>query len=298
MAVVLTAMVCDLRDKSNNAAAEDKKSVSCEPVRPFLKWLGGKRWLMPFLKAKLSHSQYSRYIEPFLGGGAPFFYIGLKPALLSDLNAQLINTYIQVRDNPHEIIRRLRVIPVSARTYRRMRTLAPASSIVGAVRFLYLNRTAFSGVYRVNRKGEFNVPFGHCQDGTRILWEQNLIANASQALEGSHIFCSDFETAVNDAKNGDLLYCDPTYTTMHDNNGFRKYNEVCFSWADQERLADACHRAASRGATVVVSNAYHREIRNLYDGFEAVALGRNSVLCADSSKRRPVKEYLFISRQT
>lgn len=289
-------MVCELRDKINNAVDEDKKSISCEPVTPFLKWLGGKRWLMPFLKEKLSDSQYSRYIEPFLGGGASFFYIRLKPALLSDLNSQLINTYIQVRDNPQEIIRRLRMIPVNAQTYYRMRSLNPASSIVRAVRFLYLNRTAFSGVYRVNGKGEFNVPFGHYQGGTRILWEQNLIINASQALEGSHIFCSDFETAVNNAKKGDLLYCDPTYTTMHNNNGFRKYNEVCFSWADQERLANACHRAASRGATVVVSNAYHSEIRNLYDGFEAITVDRNSVLCPDSSKRRPVQEYLFISK--
>lgn len=291
-------MVCELTAKVPNPPTGETAPVSCEPVRPFLKWLGGKRWLMPFLEARLSYAKYSRYIEPFLGGGAPFFYIGLKPALLSDINGQLINAYIQVRDNPDEIIRRLRLIPVSAQTYHRMRILAPTSPIVRAVRFLYLNRTAFNGVYRVNRRGDFNVPFGRYRRGTKILWEQNLIVDASQALEGAHIFCSDFETPVNSAKDGDLLYCDPTYTTMHDNNGFRKYNEICFSWADQERLASACHRATARGAKVVVSNAYHHDIRNLYYGFEAIVVRRNSVLCADSAKRRSVKEYLFISRQT
>lgn len=294
----LLEMVYELKDIVDNTGDDNKKSVSCESITPFLKWLGGKRWLMPLLKEKLSGWKYVRYIEPFLGGGASFFYFRLKPALLSDVNKQLVNTYIQVRDNPHEIIRRLKMIPVNAQTYYRMRSLNPTSPIVRAVRLLYLNRTAFSGIYRVNEKGEFNVPFGHYQDGTKMLWEQNLIVNASQALEGTHIFCSDFETVVNNAKKGDLLYCDPTYTTMHNNNGFRKYNEMCFSWADQERLANACHRAASRGATIVVSNAYHSEIGNLYDGFEAITVKRNSVLCPDSSKRRPVQEYLFISEST
>lgn len=291
-------MVYEQRDIIDNIGDEQKNSIRYQPIIPFLKWLGGKRWLMPFLKEKISDLQFTRYIEPFLGGGASFFHFGLKPAFLSDINEELINTYIQIRDNPQEIIRRLKIIPVDVKSYYKLRNTKLNNPIAKAVRFLYLNRTAFSGIYRVNEKGEFNVPYGHYQNGTEILWKHSLLINASQALRGTHLFCSDFEIALNRARKGDLIYCDPTYTTMHNNNGFRKYNEKCFSWADQERLANTCHGAVSRGATVVVSNAYHSEIENLYCGFEALTVERNSVLCPDFSKRRPVKEYLFISQST
>ena len=111
------------------------------------------------------------------------------------------------------------------------------------------------------------------------------------------IQCADFEAVLDQAGKGDLVYCDPTYTTMHNNNGFRKYNEKCFSWIDQERLSNSCKRAVERGATVVVSNGYHNEIKNLYDDFTAYVVERKSVVCPNPSKRKMIQEYLFIKKQ-
>lgn len=267
-------------------------------VNPFLKWLGGKRWLMPVLEKELSGLGYRRYIEPFLGSGSFYFYFKLTPAFLSDINDDLINTYIQVRDNPKELLKRLKVIKTDATTYYEIRKSKPTSLVSRAVRFLYLNRTAFSGIYRVNEKGQFNVPFGNYRRATEILWRDDLLINASQALQGTRIFCSDFEPALQEAGEGDFVYCDPTYTVMHNNNGFRNYNENCFSWADQERLAKSCHEAAERGATVIVSNAYHEDIEQLYEGFELVVVQRKSVICPNSAKRKTIKEYVLIHSRT
>lgn len=277
----------------NETKATDKLQHR-ESVKPFLKWLGGKRWLMPLLEQKLAGLENTRYIEPFLGGGAFYFHFGFKPALLSDINGELINTYIQVRDNLHHLLKQLKTIKADASTYYKIRNSKPTSLIDRAIRFLYLNRTAFSGIYRVNEKGQFNVPFGNYERATEILWRDDLLINASQALQSTTIFCSDFESVLKEARKGDLVYCDPTYTVMHNNNGFRKYNEKCFSWADQERLAKSCHKAADRGATVVVSNAYHQDIEHLYKGFESVVVERKSVICPYSAKRKTIREFVFI----
>ena len=264
---------------------------------PFIKWLGGKRWLANEISGRICGSRFNRYFEPFLGGGAVFFSLRIKPAILSDINKELVNAYIQVRDNPTLILDRLMTMTVDSRNYYEVRNLEPRDKIQKAVRFLYLNRTAFGGIYRLNGKGKFNVPYGNYERGTEILWKDELLIRASAALQGADIRCSDFEKPLDRAKEGDLVYCDPTYTTMHNNNGFRRYNEKSFSWADQERLAEACHKAASRGATIIVSNAWHEEIECLYGGFESFTVERMSVLCPYPSRRKTVREHLFISEK-
>ncbi len=265
-------------------------------VSPFLKWLGGKRWLTTEIRSRIQSLKFDRYIEPFLGGGAVFFSLLIKPAILSDINKELINAYIQVRDNPDEVLKRLQTLKTDANTYYRIRATKTRGLLNRAARFIYLNRTAFSGIYRVNDKGEFNVPFGNYINGTKILWREGLLHKSSEALKGARLIISDFEEVINGAGKGDLVYCDPTYTTMHNNNGFRKYNEKCFSWKDQERLATVCEKAASKGATILVSNAYHKNLLDLYGGFEAHTVERKSVLCPDSSKRKIIQEYLFINK--
>jgi DNA adenine methylase len=149
-------------------------------------------------------------------------------------------------------------------------------------------------MYRVNRKGEFNVPFGGGQRTPACLWEEGLLTTASEALGKANIICCDFKDVVKDAHRGDLVYCDPTYTTSHSNNGFIRYNENNFSWKDQEELALASRRAANRGATVIVSNACNKDIRKLYSGANMLRLTRLSLICPDVSKRKSVEEYLFI----
>ena len=251
---------------------------------------------MPLIETRLADLEYKRYFEPFLGGGAFFFYFGAKPAFLSDLNEDLVNTYEQVRDHPDGIVRELKKLNVDASTFATVRERVPSTPLGRAVRFLFLNRTAFSGIYRVNRRGQYNVPFGGGDRTAEPLWRDGILSDASRALKGVTLGACDFGGVLKSAKQGDLVYCDPTYTVTHNDNGFRKYNESCFSWTDQVHLAKACQAAAGRGATVVVSNAYHREIESLYHGFQTFVVERKSLLSADATARKSTREYVFISR--
>ncbi len=266
---------------------------SCEP---FLRWLGGKRWLAPQLVDILGELTFRRYLEPFLGGGACFFHICPATALLSDVNEELVNVYVQVRDHCDELMDALRELNVDRQTFEHLRHAVPKCDLGRAVRFLYLNRTAFSGIYRLNSGGRFNVPFGDGKRTPEILWRNGLLPRASRALQGAEISSTDFEEVLNQANESDLVYCDPPYTVKHNCNGFRRYNERLFSWRDQERLAAAWFSAVERGATVIFSNAYHEEIASLYPGVEAHVFERSSNLCPETSRRAAVKEQLFVLR--
>ena len=272
----------------------DQKPRQSTPIKPFLKWPGGKRWLAECIKSIINRKRFQRYFEPFLGGGALFFALAPSDATISDINEELIVTYKQVRNQPARLIARLREIPVDRDTYNKIRTQRPSSSLDRAVRFLYLNRTAFGGMYRVNHKGEFNVPFGGGQRTSAPLWEDGLLMAASEVLSNVNIICSDFKDIMQNRGEGDLVYCDPTYTVAHNNNGFIRYNEKNFSWEDQKVLAKAARKAAQRGATVIVSNAYTKDIKQLYKGARTLRLRRMSLVCPEATKRRLVTEYLFL----
>jgi DNA adenine methylase len=263
-----------------------------QPVLPFLKWPGGKRWAGCRITALIREHLTGTYYEPFLGGGAVFFELRPRRAVLSDINPELVNTYCVVRDSVQEIISRLKELPVNKRVYNRLRKLEPDEPISRAVRFLYLNRTAFGGIYRLNLKGKFNVPYGGGDRTPAVLWERALLRNASEALASAEVREADFEVVINLANKGDVVYCDPTYTVAHDCNGFIRYNERNFSWADQVRLADVARRARQRGAVVIISNANHRTIRRLYPHGSFRVLQRHSLVSTDVTKRRPVQELL------
>ena len=265
-----------------------------EPALPFLRWPGGKRWASGLIVDVLRNSLQSTYYEPFLGGGAVFFALQPRLAVLSDINADLINTYCLARDRPAELIRRLKCLPVDKTTYDRLRASDPQGLIERAVRFLYLNRTAFGGIYRLNLAGRFNVPYGGGERTPEVLWRKGLLARASRALAGVDIHHADFELVMESARRGDAVYCDPTYTVAHENNGFVRYNQRNFSWQDQERLACAARRAAERGAAVVISNANHASIRRLYKGARVQVLERYSSVSTDVSKRGQIRESLAV----
>ena len=257
---------------------------------PFIKWPGGKRLLAPQICGFFPGS-YNRYIEPFLGGGAVFFSTSPREAWLSDIDAELVNAYAQVKKNVEAVIETLAELEISKAAYYRMRALRPDIPLARAVRFLYLNRTAFNGIYRVNQQGEFNVPFG-CKPGTKLC-EPQLLKRASAALSASTLSTGDFESAFSQAKAGDLIYADPPYTTKHDDNGFRRYNRRLFSWEDQIRLASAAEDALARGVSVVVSNAHHQDVKRLYPSFRSATLVRSSCISGRIGSRGSVKEYLF-----
>jgi DNA adenine methylase len=262
---------------------------------PFLRWPGGKRWLAPLIEERVQRLTVGRYIEPFLGGAAVFFYFEFGQAILGDVNPELVNVYVQVRDNVNALVGQLQRLRVDPGTYSKMRNFEGGDSVERAVKFLYLNRTAFSGMYRLNRRGQFNVPYGGGERTHHILWEKNLLIGAAEVLRGRTIKCCDFEEALENAGSGDLVYCDPTYTVAHNNNGFRRYNERNFTWIDQERLASACRRIAENGASVVVSNAFHEDLAKLYSGFEKRIVERSSNLCPKAGFRGKTREYLFMA---
>ena len=259
---------------------------------PFLKWAGGKRWLTSSdqLPKPLS---FERYLEPFLGGGAVFFSLSPKSAIISDVNVELIELYQVMKDNPDDLQLAMsrHQLRHSSDYYYEVRSLVPNSRLERAARTLYLNRTCWNGLYRVNRKGEFNVPIG---TKDKVVFAGEDFRDISNALVGADIRCSDFEQTINTAKHGDFLFVDPPYTVQHNNNGFVKYNEHIFSWSDQERLRDAVKRALARGVAVVVTNADHASVRKLYEGVCSYRpVSRASVLSGDPSFRCKTTEALF-----
>ena len=265
-------------------------------VEPFLKWAGGKRLLLPELLEHIEKPQGGgTYFEPFLGGGAVFFALEPRKARLSDASPELINAFTAVRDSVEDTIAHLRPMRHSKEAYYRIRHSKPRLPTTQAARFIYLNKTCFNGLYRVNLKGEFNVPFGRHPETLIICNTQQLYA-ASKALHGAPIEVKDFSVAMRRAREGDVVYCDPPYTVAHSNNGFIEYNAQVFSWADKERLATAASECVARGARVYVSNADHPSIRNLYEplGFRIEPIKRWTTMAGSSAKRFKSTELLLI----
>ncbi|WP_084717633.1 DNA adenine methylase [Sphingomonas sanxanigenens] len=263
-------------------------------IEPFLKWAGGKRWLTS--SGGLPAPQhFDRYVEPFLGGGAVFFKLQPEVALLSDINGELIDLYRVVRDAPDALRERLeghqaRHCPEH---YYATRAVVPDSLVERAARTLYLNRTCWNGLYRVNRKGEFNVPIG---TKTAVVLEADDFLSIARNLQNADIRQCDFEETISQTVAGDFLFVDPPYTVRHNMNGFVKYNEKIFTWLDQVRLYAAVTAAAARGVSVVVTNADHESLRELYAGnFIYRRLSRSSVLSGLATGRGPTTEAMFIA---
>ena len=272
--------------------------VDDKELVPFLKWPGGKRWITSRLPALLPQA-FKRYIEPFLGGGTVFFFLRPSKALLSDANNELIDTYLAIRDHPAAIAARLRNHDRrhGKRYYYAVRASQPTSPAAKAARLIYLNRTCFNGIYRVNQEGEFNVPKGS-KDAV-LLPSDDFIA-VGKALAQADVRVADFEDTIGRAQAGDLVFADPPYTVRHNNNAFVKYNETLFSWSDQERLAATLIAAKARGVSVVATNANHHSVRALYRdrGFTLRTVSRFSPISADPSHRKMFEELLILSQPT
>lgn len=261
---------------------------------PFLNWAGGKRWLMHNFST-LFPTTFGRYFEPFLGSGASFFSLRPKRAILSDLNADLVNTYIQVKNHPRELVEKLKEHHVRHNNdyYYEIRAQILENEIDRAAQFLYLNRTCWNGLYRVNKNGIFNVPIG--TKNNVILRTDNFL-ETSKALQGADLICGDFTVASKSATEGDFIYFDPPYTVKHNNNNFIKYNKKLFSWDDQIRLYETALTAKSSGAMVAVSNACHESIIKLYEEeFNIHILNRYSAISGKSEGRKGTEEVLMTS---
>lgn len=235
-----------------------------------LKWAGGKRWFVNRESCRFP-VEYNRYIEPFLGGAAVFFYLEPHEAIISDVNEELINTYIAVRDDSESVYRNLRIHAKNhCREYfyqvreKNTRTMATA-----AARMIYLNKTCFNGIYRVNKQGKFYVPYGTRDE---IFFEHDELVKTSNILRNAHILCQDFEVTIDMAQDGDFLFCDPPYAVIDEENRFVGYNADVFSWKDQIRLANALERAKNRNVKIIMTNVDHEEVRHLYDNIDGFIL--------------------------
>ncbi len=257
---------------------------------PFLRWAGGKRWLIQ--KAiEIAPKKFDTYLEPFLGSAAVFFSMPEKPFIISDINPDLINCYKVMKDHHAELGNTLLAHQTnhSKDYYYYIRNQEPADNIANAARFIYLNRSCFNGLYRVNKKGKFNVPIG-----SKISSNHTNFLEISKRLSGGKILHQDFEKTISMAKKGDFVFVDPPYTVNHNNNGFIEYNEKIFSWDDQVRLKNSIVSALDRGAMITLTNADHESIHDLYSGIcEIEKVERHSGIAGKSCNRKVTSEILI-----
>ena len=234
--------------------------------KPFLKWAGGKKQLIEQF-TRLIPARYGCYLEPFVGGGALFFALRPPRAALSDINRELIECYQAIRDDLDAVIAVLRKHRYEKDYYYQVRAQDPGKLTIPkrAARTIYLNKAGFNGLYRVNRRGRFNVPFGRHTNPT-LCNESNLRA-CSAALQGVELAVNDFEQAALRASRGDFVYFDPPYVPVSDTSYFTSYIPGGFGWDQQQRLASVFAKLAERGVRVMLSNSDVPAVRDLYRGF-------------------------------
>lgn len=259
--------------------------------RPFLKWAGGKSQLLGGLRAKVPAS-FGRYFEPFLGGGALFFALRPSRGVLSDVNREIIDCYTAVRDDVTGLVAALRDHRYESKHYYAVRDTDPAklSLLERAARTIFLNKTGFNGLYRVNRAGKFNVPFGRYAKPA-ICDEDNLRA-CSAALANVELVAGDFETAASRAAAGDFVYFDPPYVPLSRTAAFTAYAPGGFDLGAQARLAAFFGKLADRGVALLLSNSDVPEIRKLYARYRIDTIEASRVINCKATRRGPVNELL------
>jgi len=261
-------------------------------IRPFLRWAGSKRKLIKHLRPFLP-TTWNRYYEPFLGGGALFFFLGPSKAEISDVSPSLIATYRSVRRDSELILELLRPLKPNKATFDRIRRRTPKDSAEQAAQFIFLNKACWNGLYRVNSQGIFNVPFGRPKTDF-VINEENFRRCAAQLRKREvSVKHQDFEAIADRVTEGDFVFLDPPYVTSHNMNGFVDWNECLFSWKDQVRLAAMAKKLAKRGANVLITNADHPDVRELYTGFGSSRFTRISTLASDKTQRKATSEAIF-----
>jgi DNA adenine methylase len=260
---------------------------------PPLKWAGGKRWLVNRLADKLP--LHHRLIEPFAGSAAMLFRLQPASAIIADCNAELINVYECIRDSPSRLYEAMKSHAEhhSKDYYYTVRSNVPSCDVAMAARTLYLNRTCWNALYRVNKKGEFNVPIG---TKTRVLMDSDDFRGTSTLLHRCDISVSDFSETISRAGNGDLIFADPPYFSNSVKGTFVKYNASTFCWADQERLSEDLLKAHSRGAQFVLTNTAASELVELYGAAGHLSrVSRQTVISGSAKGRGEAQELLWTS---
>lgn len=275
------------------------KSVKLKPVT---KWVGGKRKLLPELN-QLKPKTYDRYYEPFFGGGAFLFDLTPKSAVINDQNKELINVYKTIKKSPKELIELLmqhkknnsKEYYLNLRSADRDKRIDNMNDVEKAARIIYMLKVDFNGLYRVNSKGQFNVPYGRYKN-PKIVDEENIM-NVSEYFNNNDITIleGDFESAVELAKNNDFVYFDPPYIPLNRTSNFTSYTADGFDNEDQIRLRNIFFDLANKGVNVMLSNSDTELTRELYKDavLHEVKIGRN--INSDITKRGKINELIITS---
>ena len=276
--------------------------IEDRPLRPFVKWVGGKRQLVKELVGSHFPKGYdtncNSYYEPFLGGGAVLFTLKPKKAVINDINTELMNCYQVIRDLVAELIEDLKRHEnelnyfYEIRNWDRNEDYKCKTPVQRASRFIYLNKTCFNGLYRVNSQGQFNTPFGRYNQ-PNILDIDSLRAVSRYLNENQvEILNLDFQEAVKDANQGDFIYFDPPYDTAPERAGFTSYDSKGFRRDDQIRLKQTFDDLSSRGCKILLSNDYNDFIVDLYRDYNQTKISAIRAINSDASKRGKVDEIL------
>lgn len=276
-------------------------------MRPFLKWAGGKRQLLPYIKNYINEDVLNgvKFYEPFIGGGSLFFHLQHGDCVINDFNAEIVNCYKIIKKSPRKLIKLLEVHQQNhskeyfykIRSLDRNGEIEKMSDVEKAARTIYLNRTCYNGLYRVNRAGKFNTPIGRYVNP--LICDKENILEISKFLRGNQIVirCCDFADAVNDATTGDWIYFDPPYD--YEDGGFVGYVKEGFSHEDLERLKLTCDELIARGCQVLLSNNDTKFVRDTFssDNYEIVyetkVIKANRNINSKASKRKKVDEVLI-----
>ncbi len=267
-------------------------------ARPVLKWVGGKRRLIENIINLLPNDYHERaYHEPFFGGGALFFHLEPLRGSINDVNSRLMNFYRVLKEKPTELMEEASKFVYDKHEYYRLRTRfneGTLGPVEGAAILLYLNKTGYNGLYRVNSKGHYNVPFGRYKN-PRIV-DENKIMEASRLLQNILITNQRFLSVQNHAKDGDIVYFDPPYLPVSETSDFTSYSKSGFSYDDHKLLRDTCVELHERGVLFVQSNSYVQPIIELYKnipGFRTEIVQMNRPINSKASKRGEVNEILI-----
>ncbi|MDR0511204.1 MAG: DNA adenine methylase [Rikenellaceae bacterium] len=269
-------------------------------ISPFVKWAGGKRQLLDAIVALCPPDmRYHTYVEPFIGGGALFFHLQPDNAIINDLNSELINVYNMVKDNLTELVADLKKHKNESKYFYELRSLdrsadfASMDKVKRASRVLYLNKTCFNGLYRVNNAGEFNSPFGNYQNpnivNEPVLKAVSLYLNAKNV----RILSTDYENILRDLDENAFVYIDPPYHPLSETANFTGYVQGGWSAADQIRLREACDDLTRRNIKFLLSNSASDFIRRQYENYSITTVKANRSVNADGEKRGEVDEVLI-----
>ncbi len=266
------------------------RGAAGQTSRPFLKWAGGKRQLLGELVRRVPE-RYARYFEPFIGGGALFFHLKPRKAVLADVNERLIRTYTGVRNHVDDVIALLQTYPHEEKFFYELRkvNIDVRSDAEVAAWLIYLNKTGFNGLYRVNRSNRFNVPFG--RHANPNFCDHATLRACSAALAHADLRVEDFEVAVAKAKRGDFVYFDPPYMPLSVTSSFTSYTSNGFGVEQQTRLRNVALSLKKRGVSVLLSNSSAPLVRDLYrEGFETVEVSATRAVNSKASARGEVIE--------